>query len=112
MIEEKIKDIFEKNGIRCFLTDQNDISECVVISKTNDYPEDGLWTATFDVDIYADTLYKASLLAEKVKTIILNVDFNNNDSISKIMINSLYKSNDLTKKKYRYYCDFDCFYIE
>ncbi|MGN1276962.1 MAG: hypothetical protein ACI4UK_08240 [Floccifex sp.] len=112
MIELTIKEIFESNGVSCFFEEQNNLDEYIVISKTNDYSTDGLWTASFDVDIYSDTSYHASLLSEKIKQIILNVDFNNNDSISKIMINSLYENNDLTKKKYRYFCDFDCFYIE
>lgn len=80
----------------------------VLIEKTGSSAENYINSATFALQSYAESLYLAAELNEKVKTAMDNIIIL--DSISKSDLNSDYNFTDTTKKKYRYQAVYELFY--
>lgn len=82
--------------------------EFVLIEKTGSSTENFIESATIAVQSYADSLYLAAVLNEKVKEAMSSIVVL--DAISKSKLNSDYNFTDTTKKKYRYQAVYDLFY--
>ena len=83
-------------------------NEYVLIEKTGGSTEDYINSATFALQSYADSMYSAAELNEKVKKAMDNIIILND--ISKSKLNSDYNFTDTTKKKHRYQAVYDLFY--
>lgn len=80
-------------------------AQYIAIEKTGGGDSNYIDSATFAIRSYADTLYEAAKLNEKVKTAMRNaVEL---PEISKADLNSDYNFTDTTTKKYRYQAVYD-----
>lgn len=84
------------------------LDEFVLIEKTGSSAENFIYSATIALKSYADSLYLASALNEKVKEAMNNIIILN--TISKAKLNTDYNFTDTTKKKYRYQAIYDVTY--
>lgn len=82
--------------------------EFVLIEKTGGSEENLILSATIALQSYADSLYSAAVLNEKVKKAMNKIIVL--DSISKSKLNTDYNFTDTTKKKYRYQAVYDLVY--
>lgn len=94
---------------------KDDIPEYVLIEKTGSGRENFIENSTFAIQSYSTSLYKASLLNEKVKTAMLgdgdeNLGITAYEDVSRCELNSDYNFTDVTTKKYRYQAVFDLVY--
>lgn len=107
MIEITTKKYIEKSiNIPVFLERQNDFNgEYVLIEKTGSSLKNHIQNSTIAVQSYADTLYKAAVLNDKVKKVILNMI--ELSEVTKVELNSDYNYTDQQTKKYRYQAVFD-----
>lgn len=76
-----------------------------VIEKTNGGREDMIDSAVIAIRSYAETLYQAAVLNERLKTIMF--DLIENNAISSVELNSDYNYTDPNTKEYRYQSVFD-----
>lgn len=79
--------------------------EYVLIQKTGGSKENKIFSSMFAIQSFADSLFKASELNEKVKDAMDEIVSCN--EVSKCSLNSDYNYTDTTKKKYRYQAIFD-----
>lgn len=86
----------------------NEPNEYVLIEKTGSSTENYINSATFALQSYANSMYSAAKLNEKVKTAMDGIIFTTD--ISKSKLNSDYNFTDTTTKKYRYQAVYDLFY--
>ena len=82
--------------------------EFVLIEKTGGSTENFIHSATIVLQSYAEAMYSAAVLNEKVKETMDNIIIL--DSISKAKLNADYNFTDETKKKYRYQAVYDLVY--
>lgn len=87
-----------------------DPDEYVLIQKTGSGKTNLISHATFALQSYGGSLYKALSLNEDVKTAMDN--FITLDEISASRLNSDYNFTDTTSKKYRYQAVYDITYKE
>lgn len=80
----------------------------VVVEKTGSSVEDYINFATIAIQSYAESLYLACELNEKVKRAMNNIVIL--DSIGKSKLNTDYNFTDSTKKQYRYQAVYDLTY--
>lgn len=80
----------------------------VVFEKTSSSKNHHLPSATIAFQSYADTLYNAVVLNEKVKTVVENLI--ELDEIRGLTLNSDYNFTDTTTKEYRYQAVYDIRY--
>ena len=85
-----------------------DFEEYVIFEKTSSSEENKVKSATFAFQSYADTLYEAAKLNEKLKEVI--EDIIELDQVSKIKLNSDYNFTDVQSKKHRYQAVYDIYY--
>lgn len=83
-------------------------TEYVLIEKTGSSGENLIYSATFALRSYADSLYLAAKLNEKVKKAMDNIIVL--DTISDSKLNTDYNFTDTTKKKYRYQAVYDLWF--
>ena len=109
MIEEIVFN-YLKNKLNVPVTFENiNEVEYVLISKSGSSRFDFTNTATFFIQSYSSSKYKASLLNEKVKDAMY--DLIELDEITSLHLNSDYDYTDTTTKKYRYQAVFDIGYF-
>lgn len=82
--------------------------EYVLIEKTGSGRIDHINRAVIAIQSYAETLYKAAELNEKVKVAMENIT--DLDEISNCSLNSDYNYTDTTTKQYRYQAVFNLTY--
>ena len=82
--------------------------EFVLIEKTRSSTEDFINLATVALQSYAESMFQAAVLNEKVKKAMDNIIVL--DDISRSKRNSDYNFTDTTKKKYRYQAVYDLVY--
>ena len=87
---------------------QKEPPEYVLIEKTGSSEDNLIYSATFAFQSYADSLYSAAVLNEKVKKAMDNIIILNTISDSKL--NTDYNFTDTTKKKYRYQAVYDLWF--
>lgn len=83
-------------------------TQYVLIEKTSSSVENCIKSATFALQSYADTMYSAALLNEKVKAAMNDIVYN--ADVSRSALNTDYNFTDTTKKKYRYQAIYDLYY--
>ena len=109
MIEEIVFN-YLKNKLNVPVTFENiNEAEYVLIGKSGRSRFDFTNTATFFIQSYSSSKYKASLLNEKVKDVMY--DLIELDEITSLHLNSDYDYTDTTIKKYRYQAVFDIGYF-
>lgn len=102
-LKEKLKDV------EVLMEEPKNTSTFVLIEKTGGGDlEKYLNSATIAIKSYADTLYNAALLNEKVKEAMKKIA--NLDEICKVSLNSDYEFTDTLTKRYRYQAVFDIIY--
>lgn len=111
MIEITLKDyLSEALGVSVTAEKPKGQKEYVLIDKTSSSEENQIKKATFAIQSYAETLYKALALNERVKTAMsAMININN---ISKVSLNTDYNFTDPETKEYRYQAVFDLVYME
>ena len=102
-LKEKLTDV------EVLTEESKNTSTFVLIEKTGGGKVDKyLNFATIAIKSYADTLYNAALLNEKVKKVM--EEFANLDEISRVSLNTDYEFTDTLTKRYRYQAVFDIIY--
>lgn len=107
MIEKIILDyLAEKLSVPVRLEEEEGLPAMyVLIEKTGGDKTNFIKRATIAVQSYADSLYEAAELNEKVKEAMFGIVALN--SVSKCSLNSDYNYTDTSRKKYRYQAVFD-----
>ena len=111
MIIEKIVLEFlrEKLEVPVFMEKpEEELEEYVLIEKTGSSENDFIWSATFAIQSYSTSLYKACVLNEEVKGAMMNL--NSSPLISKAKFNTDYNFTDTATKQYRYQAVYDIVY--
>ncbi len=109
MIEKIILDFLNDAGIRAYMEEESEMpTEYVLIEKTGSSEENHIKSATLAIQSFSTSLYKASLLNERIKEIMeQSIELND---VCKCSLNSDYNYTDAEKKKYRYQAVFDIVY--
>ena len=83
---------------------KNPPKKMIIIEKTGSSQTNFIKTATFAMQSYDESLYKAAELNEELKSVMLDgVDgLISLDEVSKVELNSDYNYTDTATKKYRY----------
>lgn len=87
---------------------EDELDEYVLIEKTGSSESDYIKSATFAVQSYSTSLYKACVLNEDVKGAMNNLI--SLPMISKAKLNTDYNFTDTTTKRYRYQAIYDITY--
>ena len=82
-----------------------------LIEKTSSSRTDHLWSSTIAVQSYGSSLYIAASMSEDIRDLILDDFINDEDSVSKVSLNSEYNFTDTAEKRYRYQAVFDIIHI-
>ncbi|WP_161979810.1 hypothetical protein [Streptococcus sp. S784/96/1] len=80
----------------------------IMIDKTGGSSETGLKRATIALQSYAESMYEAARLNERVKTVVANMV--EQDNIVSVQLNSDYNFTDTETKQYRYQAVYDIYY--
>lgn len=97
-----LKDVFGDDNIPVYLErpEKRPTTEYIVMEKTGGTKINLIPANTFAFQSYGPTLYKASVLNERVKTAVENaVEL---EEISSVTLNSDYNFTDTVSKAYRY----------
>lgn len=107
MIESIILNYLSKKlSVPVYMEDDGETGgSYVVIEKTGGGEENYLKSAVIAIQSYADSLYNAASLNEKVKEAMSKII--EVDDITKCQLNSDYNYTDTTRKAYRYQAVFD-----
>lgn len=110
MIETTILNYLESNlTVPAYMEEPEDPPETyVLIEKMGSSEDNHIKSATFIVQSYADSLYKAAALNEVVKN-LMRASITQ-DAISRCKLNSDYNFTDTKTKRYRYQAVFDITY--
>lgn len=105
MIEQIVLDYLQNElSVPIFFEEKN-MDEYIVIGKSGTSKREFINSATFFIQSYSNSKYKAALLNEKVKMAMDHM--NVLDEITFSRLNSDYDYTDLNKKKYRYQAVYD-----
>lgn len=85
-------------------------AEYVLIERTGDGQVNYIWDATFAIQTYAGSLYRAAEMAEEVAAAIEQAV--TLDTIASVDINSIYNYTDRLTKEYRYQVVVDIVYYK
>lgn len=80
----------------------------ILLEKTSGSRENYLNTSTIAIQSYAESLYEAARLNEKIKNLMY--DLTTVAEVSKVSLNSDYNYTDTETKRYRYQAVFDIYY--
>lgn len=107
MLEVILKDFLEDElDIPVFLElPVNPQFPLIVIEKTGSSENEHIYSATFAIQSYDSSLYKAATLNESVKTAMES--FIDEDEIASCRLNSDYNFTDTQSKRYRYQAVYD-----
>lgn len=110
MIEEVIANyLTEKLGLPVYMEQPDEKPESyIVIDRTGGSVENYIKKATIALQSYAESMYKAALLNEKVKEAMDEIIYHSDLSRSKL--NADYEYTDTEYKKYRYQAVYDIAY--
>lgn len=110
MIEKTILDFLNENlGVPVVMEKpEGEVDEFVLIEKTGSSESDYIKSATFAIQSYSTSLYKACVLNEEVKGAMMNI--NTLHEISRAKLNTDYNFTDTTTKRYRYQAIYDITY--
>lgn len=107
MIETTVREYFAgKLQIPCLMEKPEDRpARYLVIQKTGSGAENHVFSAVFAIQSYAESLFEAAVLNDKVKA--LAEQMLELDEIASVELNSDYPFPDLSEKGYRYQAVFD-----
>ena len=110
MIEKTIIDYLNDNlVVPAYMEMPEDKPErFVLLEKTGSSVENLIYSATFAIQSYAESLYEAAVLNEEVKKAMDNIIAL--DSVLSSKLNSDYNFTDTETKEYRYQAVYDLFY--
>jgi len=116
MIEKVLLDYLNsKLDCKCYLEVPNPLpkGEFVVFEKMSGTKENMLYNHDFYFQSYADTMYKATLLNNKVINALdeANQAINNSSLVSTKYVRD-YNFTDTTTKKYRYQCIYEIYHLD
>lgn len=108
MIEVTILDYLKtKTELPVYMEQPSDPPRCFyVLEKTGSTLENHIYSSTFVVQSYADTMYNAACENEDIKQIMLD-DLIELSDIASVGLNSDYNFTDTSTKRYRYQAVFD-----
>lgn len=111
MIEIIIKEYLSKQLEIEVVTERSDakMKKYLLIEKTGSSRENFIDTATIIIQSYAESMYEAAVLNERVKKAMDDITMLSD--ISKSELNSDYNFTDTTKKEYRYQAVYDITYF-
>lgn len=111
MIEIIVKEYLSKQLEIEVVTERSDakMKKYLLIEKTGSSRENFIDTATITIQSYAESMYEAAVLNEKVKKAMDDIAVLSN--VSKSELNSDYNFTDTTKKEYRYQAVYDITYF-
>lgn len=110
MIEVIIKQYLDEHlDVPSYLEhDSQEPARFVMIERTGGNSQMGLKTAVMALQSYAESLYEAASLNERVKKVVANmVEL---DAIASVRLNSDYNFTDTETKRYRYQAVFEIYY--
>lgn len=110
MIENNILK-FLQSRLECRVAlerEPNMVPPFVLIEKTGSSIENHINSATFTIQSYGQSLFKAAVLNEEIKEIMFQ--FSEQENIGKCSLNSDYNYTDTETKEYRYQAVFDIYY--
>lgn len=81
-------------------------AEFVVVEKTGSGESNRIFSATFAIQSYSNTLYNAATLNESVKSLMASLPDESED-VSACFLNSDYNFTDVESKRYRYQAVFN-----
>ena len=84
--------------------------ERVVITRTNLYERNFIQYATVMIWCYSESLYKASVLDEKVRQAMKGIT--SLDNVSKCQLNNSYNDTNTSKNEHRYRAEFDLVFFD
>ncbi|HEO4253086.1 TPA: hypothetical protein VAY28_001652 [Streptococcus agalactiae] len=107
MIEVIIKKYLDEHlDVPSFFEHQNDEpARFIILEKTSGAKQNHLLSSTFAFQSYAESLYEAALLNDKVKQVIEQLDVL--PQVSGVHLNADYNFTDTATKRYRYQAVFD-----
>lgn len=110
MIDFIIKEFLEKNlEVKIFMVEPDlSLDKYVTFERVSNFKKDYLYTTTFAFQSWADTLYDAMILNEKVKEVLEKIDQEKEIMYSKFQND--YNFTDTETKKYRYQSIFEIKY--
>ena len=111
MIEIIVKEYLSKQLEIEVVTERSDakMKKYLFIEKTGSSRENFIDTATITIQSYAESMYEAAVLNERVKKAMDDIAVLSN--VSKSELNSDYNFTDTTKKEYRYQAVYDITYF-
>lgn len=111
MIEIIVKEYLSKQLEIEVVTERSDakMKKYLLIEKTGSSRENFIDTATITIQSYAESMYEAAVLNERVKKAMDDIAVLSN--VSKSELNSDYNFTDTTKKEYRYQAVYDITYF-
>jgi hypothetical protein len=111
MIEIIVKEYLSKQLEIEVVTERSDakMKKYLLIEKTGSSRENFIDTATITIQSYAESMYEAAALNERVKKAMDDIAVLSN--VSKSELNSDYNFTDTTKKEYRYQAVYDITYF-
>lgn len=111
MIEIIVKEYLSKQLEIEVVTERSDakMKKYLLIEKTGSSRENFIDTATITIQSYAESMYEAAVLNERVKKVMDDIAVLSN--VSKSELNSDYNFTDTTKKEYRYQAVYDITYF-
>ncbi len=111
MIEIIVKEYLSKQLEIEAVTERSDakMKKYLLIEKTGRSRENFIDTATITIQSYAESMYEAAVLNERVKKAMDDIAVLSN--VSKSELNSDYNFTDTTKKEYRYQAVYDITYF-
>lgn len=107
MIEITVREyLSQKLSAKCYMEmPEKQPKRFVLIEKTGSGCENFIFSATFAIQSYAESMLEAAKLNEEVKSAMLAMRAL--DEICKVSLNSDYNFTDTSQKKYRYQAVFD-----
>ena len=111
MIEIIVKEYLSKQLEIEVVTERSDakMKKYLLIEKTGSSRENFIDTAAITIQSYAESMYEAAVLNERVKKAMDDIAVLSN--VSKSELNSDYNFTDTTKKEYRYQAVYDITYF-
>lgn len=111
MIEIIVKEYLSKQLEIEVVTERSDakMKKYLLIEKTGSSRKNFIDTATITIRSYAESMYEAAALNERVKKAMDDIAVLSN--VSKSELNSDYNFTDTTKKEYRYQAVYDITYF-
>lgn len=109
MIELEVLEYLNEHEFSAYMEWEPDMyGDLVIVEKTSGGQSNHLKSATFTFQSYADSLYKAAKLNERVKEAVFAMEAM--PMIAGVHLNSDYNYTDTQFKKYRYQAVFDINY--